>query len=167
MEMNDNFLDDKIRRQIKSLDNTYPDNLPHPDKLWEKMLQNRKQQHSFRLRIIWSIAASLLLLVLAVFPWLKSLQENPVESKPTQNELASIEEGHALEYINALCRTNKIPCTSPAFKELKNELLDASFKLTEVNKQLTLFGNDDNLLRAKTRIENHQARIIQAMVQSL
>jgi hypothetical protein len=167
MEMNDNFLDDEIKKQIKSLDEIYPGNLPHPDMLWGKMLQRRKRRQSFSLRVTWSIAASLLLLALAVFPWFKSLNENPTESKPIQNEPVAIEVGHALEYINALCKTNKISCTSPAFKELKNELLDSSFKLTEVNKQLTLFGNDDNLLRAKTRIENHQARIIQAMVQSL
>jgi hypothetical protein len=167
MDMNDNFLDDKIKKQIKSLDEIYPDNLPHPDKLWEKMLQRRKHRQSFRLTITWSIAASLLLLALAAFPWLKSFKENRPHPEPSQNEVASIEEGRALEYINALCQTNKISCTSPAFKELKNELLDASSKLAEVNKQLTLFGKDDNLLRAKTRIENHQARLIQAMVQTL
>lgn len=80
---------------------------------------------------------------------------------------ATQQEREALAYVARLCGKNHISCDSPEFKALKAELMESALSLSEVDKQLALFGSDLRLLRARERIEIHQGRIIKAMVKTL
>ena len=110
----------------------------------------------------WSVAACLLVLAVAGLTWRQERLKPPVAEAP-----ASTNRHAALDYIMDICKGNNIACLSPAFKELENELGESAAQLAEVKKQIALFGDDDNLVKAQQRIENHQARIIRAMVQTL
>jgi hypothetical protein len=145
----------------------YPAGLASQEKIWELIIQKRKHRKAQTIRLSLSIAASVTLLAMAAVGWWRTGGEKTDYKRSPNTEVLSIQESEALEYVNALCRTNNISCASPAFKELKSELLEASSSLLEIKKQITLFGEDADLLRAKTRIENHQTRIIRAMVQIL
>jgi hypothetical protein len=165
--MNNDHLDDFIRRKTQALDDFYPDSLEPADQLWLEILNRRKQKHRRSLRVQWSIAATVLLLMMAGVFWRVSITRDAHDHGLTLPELVSTREHEALEYIKKFCGEGNILCNSPAFKELQNELKESSLSLMEIDKQITLFGTDANLLRAKTRIENHQANIIRAMVQTL
>ena len=56
-------------------------------------------------------------------------------------------------------------CGYQQFLALRNELEQSSLQLEEIEKQLSLFGPDQRLINAKTRVQKHQYRIIKAIVQ--
>lgn len=162
--MNDDNLDNLIRRKVHELDESYPDELVADDALWEEII-SRKKQRQARRTIQWSVAATLLILITAGTLW----RTFPTRHSHSQTlpEMTSIGEHEVLEQINKLCSGNNVSCHSPAFKELQEELKESSLSLMEIEKQISVFGRDANLLRAKTRIENHQVNIIRAMIQTL
>ena len=51
--------------------------------------------------------------------------------------------------------------------ELRIDLEQSFKKLEEIDQQLQVYGNNAELIRAKTRIENHQARLLKTIVQTL
>jgi hypothetical protein len=167
MEMNDDPVDEEIKNKVLSLNDIYPTGLASQEKIWELIVQKRKYRKAQTIWLSLSIAASVALLAMATVGWWRAGSEQTDYQRKLNTEVMSVQESEALEYVNALCRTNNISCASTAFKELKSELLETSSSLIEIKKQISLFGEDADLLRAKTRIENHQARIIRAMVQIL
>jgi hypothetical protein len=169
MDMNNNPTDGEIKKKMQELDKIYPAGLPHPDILWQSILLKRKTRRLQRITITWSIAASFTLLIMAGFIWRMSVPQKQQHERPvpSDHKTLSAQENEALAYVTLLCRSNNVSCASPAFKELKDELTESSLTLMEINKKIVLFGKDANLERAKTRIENHQARLIKAMVQIL
>jgi hypothetical protein len=167
MEMNDDPVDQQIKNKVLSLNDVYPAGLASKEKIWELIGQKRKHRKAQTIRLSLSIAASVALLTIAAVGWWRAGSEKNDHKRDLNTEVMSVQESEAMEYVNALCKTNNISCASPAFKELKSELLETSSSLMEIKKQIGLFGEDTDLLRAKTRIENHQARIIRAMVQIL
>jgi len=167
MELNDEHIDNEIRKRVALMDDCYPDALPPPDQLWELILLKRKRRRSLKIRRAWSIAASVIFMVAVTSIWRMSKTEPDKKDNPLPYVSVTTQKNEAIEYINRLCSRNNISCTKSAFKELREELEASSIKLIEVNKQIAVFGNDAQLLRAKTRIENHQTRIIKAMVQML
>jgi hypothetical protein len=168
MEWNDQMIDDALRKSIASIDKNYPANLPPSSEIWEAIHTKRKRRQTVRIQKLWAVAAMVLLIITAVPMWfvLKKDKALPIVQEK-HSEQMPVEENEALEYIRRLCMGNNIACFSPAFKELQAELNSSSAALSSINQQIKLFGNDEQLLRAKTRIENHQAQIVKAMVQIL
>jgi hypothetical protein len=169
MEWNDQMIDDALRTSASSLDKKYPANISPSSGIWEAIHTKRKRRKTVRIQKRWAVAATVVLLLTAVPLWffLKKDHALPVVQEKHVPEQKPTAENEAIEYIRRLCTGNNIACFSPAFKELEAELSSSSAALSAINQQIKLFGNDEQLLRAKTRIENHQAQIVKAMVQIL
>lgn len=166
MEINDKVFDDRIRISLQRSDHSMPREFAHPDVIWTRLQKRTLENRTARKKIILSVAASLLILMISVFVILKPAthQNNMtlIEEYTTQEH-----EQKAIEYIRTLCRENHNVCASPVFTELQNDLEASALQLNEIDKKIFLFGNDEELLRAKMRIENHQARLIKEMIQTL
>lgn len=169
MEWDDQLIDDALRRSVSSLDKAYPEVLPDPAVIWAAIDGKRRRGKIVKIRRALAIAASLAVLLGTATIWYFSQKGDavPLVKETFQPEPIPAVENEAWEYIRRLCGGNNIVCSSPAFNELQNEFKTASSELSAVNQQIWLYGNDELLLRAKARIENHQARIIKAMVQLL
>jgi hypothetical protein len=169
MEWNDQITDDALRQSAASLEQSYPHDLPPSDEIWNAINAKRKRHKVVRMQKLWRVAASLLLLATFITLWIVSQKGRNIivaQKTPPRIELQAAE-NEALEYIKHQCAGNNIVCQSPAFKELQFELNSSSTELNSIDQQIKLFGNDEQLLRARTRIENHQARIVKAMLQIL
>ena len=168
MEGNDQLIGEALRKSAVTLEENYPAGLLPATDIWAAINAKRERRRVIRIQR-WSAAATLLLLATAITIWLMVKKEdglpivrhqmNPIEMPATENE--------ARAYIKQLCLGNNIACHSSVFNELQSELDDASTELIAINQQIKLFGYDEQLFRAKTRIENHQARIVKAMLQIL
>jgi hypothetical protein len=170
MEWNDQLMDDALRESALSLEKSYPADCSSMPELWMAIDAKRKQRRKTRFRKRLAVAATVLLISTAASIWYVSENARhtpPVVQQKHQPAKLSGPEIGTLEYINNLCKGNQIVCSSPDFKELQTELNASLAELTSINQQIKLFGNDELLLQAKTRIENHQARVIKAMVQML
>jgi hypothetical protein len=121
------------------------------------------------MQTLWRAAASILLIstAIAVYVFLYDRHISIIALKPVPTIKLPSAENEAMDYINHQCAGNNIVCESPVFKELQLELNSSTSELHSIDEQIKLFGNDEQLLRAKTRIENHQARILKAMLQIL
>jgi hypothetical protein len=169
MEWNDQLIDDALRQNALSLEKSYPaDCAPMPE-LWIAIDNKRRIRQKARIRTGWAVAATVLLISTAATIWyaLDNSRTMPVvQQKHRPAQLPGSKNGVA-EFINKLCKGNHIVCSSLDFKELQSELNASLSELTRINQQIKLFGNDELLLQAKTRIESHQARVIKALVQML
>ena len=168
MEIEDENLDKEIRKQVLELNNSYPAGLPHQEWLWGS-IQERKRKRKIRtIQIRWSIAAAVALFIIAglgVFhTW------TPKNGPGNQTELSVLFSdipggSQAYEYINQVCKTQSGHCKSEQFLALRTELEQSSLRLDEIEKQISLFGPDQRLVNAKTRVQKHQYRIIKTIVQ--
>jgi hypothetical protein len=79
----------------------------------------------------------------------------------------SVEEQNAVNFIARYCEGENISCSTPVVQQLRNDLTQSFRKLDEIDQQLRLYGDDTELIRAKARIESHQARIIKTIVKTL
>ena len=168
MEIEDENLDKEIRKQVFELNNSYPPGLPHKELLWES-LQERKRKAKMRtIQISWSIAATVALFMIAglgVFnTW--TPKSRPGNETALSVLFSDISGGRqAYDYISQVCKTQSGRCKSEQFLALRTELEQSSLQLEEIEKQLSLFGPDQRLINAKTRVQKHQYRIIKAIVQ--
>ena len=161
-------LDEMIVAKLKELDNIHPPHLPDRESLWQSFKQRRDSAQARIRRIQWSIASGILILAIAGYQMI-SLKQAKLDMFSNQySEFAeSSSEQNALEYIMKICAQKNISCNSPVVLELRADLEVSFDKLKEIDQQLLLYGDDVNLIRAKARIENHQARVIKAIVQTL
>ncbi len=167
MEIDNNRFDDEIRNRLFRLNNSFPEDFSDADILWNRMKQKKKEKRQVRLRVALAVAASILIVVVAIVNTWKA-DKNAIDKIVQANDpTEAISENEALQYISEWCRINNVTCASPDFIELKAELQESASSLAEINRQIAVFGNDENLLRARSRIENHQAHLIKAMVQTL
>ena len=166
MEWNDQLMDEGLRKSAASLEENYPAGLPPAPELWTAINAKRKNKRLVQMQL-WSAAASTLLLVTAITIWVVAKKDPPVPVSQYKTHPMPATENEAMAYIQQACMGKNIACHSPAFQELQSELDASSTALTDINQQLKLFGNDEQLLRAKTRIKIHQARIVKAMLQIL
>lgn len=169
MEWNDQIIDDALRQSAASLNQSYPHDMPPSGEIWNTINAKRKQRKVVRMQTLWRAAASILLITTAitVYIFLFDKHISVIGLKPVPTLKLPATENEAMQYINHQCAGNNIVCESPVFKELQSELNSSSTELHSIDQQIKLFGNDEQLLRAKTRIENHQARILKAMLQIL
>jgi hypothetical protein len=167
MEVNDEDIDQFVLSQLQTADRTYPPSWTAADVLWGRLAQKRRQR-LHRTRWLLSAAASILILVTAGWPWQQTKLSNKASHPIAMGTMDAVQsEEDALAYIYKLCQGNNAGCTSPDFQTLKEDLAATNKSLNEVTQAMARFGQDEHLLRAKERIETHQARIIRAMVQML
>lgn len=170
MEWNDQLIDDALRESALSMEKIYPADCLPMSELWMTLDAKRRQRRKTRIRKRWAVAATILLISTAASIWYVSENarrtQQVVQKKHQPAKLSGPEIG-ALEYINNLCKGNQIVCSSPDFKELQTELDASVSELISIKQQIKLFGNDELLLQAKASIENHQTRVIKAMIQML
>lgn len=169
MEWNDQIIDDALRQSAASLEQSYPHDLPPSGDIWNAINAKRKRRKVVRMQTLWRVAASLILLATFITLWIVSQKGRDIvvgQHTPPRLEL-SAGESEAMEYIRQQCAGNNIVCQSLAFKDLQWELNSSYTELYSIYQQIKLFGNDEQLLRARIRIENHQARIVKAMLQIL
>ena len=81
--------------------------------------------------------------------------------------ILSAKEQDAMSFIARYCAEKNISCSTPVIQELRTDLEQSFRKLDEINGQLQRYGDDTELVRAKERIETHQARLIKIIVQTL
>lgn len=169
MEWNDQIIDDALRQSAASLHQSYPHDLPPSGEIWDAINSKRKRRKVVRMPIPWRAAASIILITtaIAVYVFLYDKHIYVIGLKPVPTIKLPATENEAMQYIHHQCAGNNIVCESPAFKELQSELNSSSTELNAIDQQIKLFGNDEQLLRARVRIENHQARILKAMLQIL
>lgn len=168
MEWNDQIIDEALRQSAASLEQLYPNDLPPSDDIWNAINAKRNRRKVVRIQMIWRMAASFLLIATAITVLIITYTKKNVhivKAVPAMQSPAN--EKEAMEYIKHQCAGNNIVCQSPAFRELQTELNTSSTELNTIIQQMKLFGDDEQLLRARTRIENHQARIVKAMLQIL
>lgn len=167
MEIEDENLDKEIRKQVLELNNSYPPALPHQELLWES-IQERKGKGKIRtIQIRWGIAATVALFIIAGLGVFNTW--TPKSGPGTQTELSvlfsDISGGRqAYDYINQVCKTQSGHCKSEQFLALRTELEQSFLQLDEIEKQISLFGPDERLIDAKTRVQKHQYRIIKTIV---
>ena len=169
MEWNDQLIDEALRASSASLEKKYPAGLPPAQDLWTAIGSKKKAGRIIRMRVNWTVAATILLLVTAIAIGIAVKKEKalPVVHQPLPTQPMPATENEATEYIRQLCINNNIACQSAAFRELQLEMDSASLQLIAINQKIKLFGDDEHFFRAKTRIENHQARIVKAMLKIL
>jgi hypothetical protein len=170
MEWNDQMIDDALQEGALSLEKSYPADCSPMSELWMAIDAKRRQRRKIHIRNVWAVAATVLLISTAASIWYVSENARhtpPVVQQKHQPAKLSGPETGTLEYINNLCKGNHIVCSSPDFKELQAELDASLAELTSINQQIKLFGNDELLLQAKTRITDHQTKVIKAMIQML
>ncbi|HEY3404725.1 MAG TPA: hypothetical protein VGK59_15150, partial [Ohtaekwangia sp.] len=136
---------------------------PSTDVLWNTLCERRaakKQQ-----RTVWRAAAAVLIIAMAGYIYFdRSMQHHTLSE--SSNTL-SPQEQHAVDFIARYCAERNISCHTPDMLELRHDLEQSFQKLNEIDLQLRMYGNDPELIRAKNRIESHQARLIKTIVQTL
>ena len=168
MEIEDENLDKEIRKRVLELNNSYPPSLPHQELLWGSIQEIKRKGKIQTIQIRWSIAAAVALFTIAglgVFhTW--TPKSRPVNQTELSILFSDIPGGRkAYDYINQVCKTHSEHCKSEQFLALRNELEQSSLQLDEIEKQISLFGPDQRLINAKTRVQKHQYRIVKAIVQ--
>jgi hypothetical protein len=76
-------------------------------------------------------------------------------------------EQHLETYINQLCEQQVMACKKPEVQTLRHQLTDLDERKAQINKQLTVFGNDPQLVKAQVRIENERADVTKELVRIL
>ena len=165
--MNDDSLDKLIRDKVREHENLYPDRWPAPDILWRSLNERRDRDQAKRRKILWQVAAAVLIVMMVGYTFF--LDNGPgVSIKHDLSPAAlSVKEQDAIDFIARYCAGKTISCNTPDVLELRGDLERSFRKLEEIDNQLKVYGNDAVLIRAKARIESHQARLIKTIVQIL
>lgn len=165
--MNDDSLDKLIRAKVRERENLYPSRWPAPDVLWRSLNERRDHRQAKRRKVLWQVAAAVLILMMAGYTFF--LHNGPGTSiKRDRNPATlSVKEQNAVDFIARYCAGKNVSCNTPVMQELRSDLEQSFRKLEEIDDQLQLYGNDAELMRARARIESHQARLIKTIVQTL
>ena len=170
MEIEDENLDKEIRKQVLASDETYPTGLPNQELLWES-IQKRKRQGKVRtVQVRWSVAAAVALFIIVGLGVFHSVtpKTGPIDHTELSVLFSDISGGkQAYDYISQVCENQSDQCKSEQFLALRTELEQSSLQLDEIEKQIALFGPDQRLISAKTRVQKHQHRIIKTIVQTI
>jgi hypothetical protein len=167
--MNDDSLDKMIRAKVREQEAFYPTHLPSPDVLWQSLNERRhRHRKAKQLRIVWRVAATVLIVMIAGYAYfVKDQYEHDSIAVQTLRPIEKSGEQRALDYIAKCCAEKNISCSTPAVQALQSDLEESFRKLEEIDQQLQLYGKDADLIRARARVESHQARVIKTIVQTL
>jgi hypothetical protein len=163
------LIDDALQENALLLEKSYPADCAPMSEVWIAIDIKRRLRQKARIRTRWAVAATVLLIstvVIIAYVSENSRMGRIVQQKHQPAQLPE-SQNDTIKYISDLCKGNPLVCSSPDFKELQAELDASLSELTTINQHIKVFGNDEQLLQAKVRIEDHQARIIKAMIQML
>jgi hypothetical protein len=166
MDMNDDSLDKLIREKVREHESLYPARWPAPDVLW-RSLNERRLLQAKRRNGWWQAAAALLIIMMAGYTFFLHNVPGDTISHDHSPATLSIKEQDAVDFIARYCAGKNTSCNTPAIRELRGDLEQSFRKLEEIDDQLKVYENDAELIRAKDRIESHQARLIKTIVQIL
>ena len=163
--MNDDSLEKLIREKIREQESIYPSRWPEPDVLWTSLNERRDRDQAKRRKILWQAAVLIVMMVGYTF-FLNNGRGTSIKRDRSPAAL-SVKEQDAVDFIARYCAGKTISCNTPDVLELRGDLEQSFRKLEEIDDQLKVYGNDAELIRAKARIESHQARLIKTIVQIL
>lgn len=149
--------------------------------MWEQISSAKQMPSVFGRRMAWAAAASVLLCLLGGYWFYR--QTNPAEtvtvaysvetvptamSEPTANLPAdNTADEHLEAFINQACEQQVVACKKPDVQDLRQQLADLDQRKQQINKQLTVFSDDADLVRAQIRIENERADVTKELVRIL
>jgi hypothetical protein len=166
--MNDDSLDKLIRDKVREQEATYPSHLPDRNVLWQFLNERRHRHKTKQRQLLWRVAASVLIVMMAGYIYIFQDQySNDVIVQSPALATQSVSGQNALDYIARYCAEKKSSCSTPALQELRNDLEESFRKLEEIDQRLRFYGKDADLIRARARVESHQARVIKTIVQTL
>jgi hypothetical protein len=167
--MNDDSLDKLIRDKVREQETTYPSPLPHRDILWQSLNERRDRQKTKQRQLLWRVAASVLIVMMAGYVYVLHNQYSNDAIVVQSPALAtqSVSGQNALDYIARYCAEKKSSCDTPALQALRSDLEESFRKLEEIDQRLRFYGKDADLIRARVRVESHQARVLKTIVQTL
>ena len=70
-------------------------------------------------------------------------------------------------FINQACEQQAVACKRPEVQNLRQQLADLDQRKQQISRQLTVFSDDANLVRAQIRIENERADVTKELVRIL
>lgn len=165
--MESDQFDDYVRREVNDADKTHPSEMRGVDAMWTK-IQHRRQQRKKNATIIrWVAAASIAGVLTAGFYLQNRFATSHHDDARSTGRFLSNEEKHAFDLINQACTNNHISCNTPEFRELREDLARSFVRLEEIEKQQSVYGDDESLLRARKRVEGHQAHLLKIMVKKI
>jgi len=161
--MTDDSLDQLCREKILAQENTPLSHWPSSEALWNTFRKRRAQKK--QRRTLWHTAAAALIIATAGYVYF----DRSAQTQTLYGSLRTLspEEQYAVDFIARYCAAKNISCNTPDMLELRHDLEQSFQKLNEIDQQLRVYGNDPELVRAKNRIESHQARLIKTIVQTL
>lgn len=166
----------KIKEKLDELDNSFPLRNYQKDEIWvgiEKRMQKRSKLRKLYITYT-SIAATFLILALALIQ--TTMNGNTVtyfQSEESMNISSSSvpdagdTEAEAIEFIENSCQSYQALCDSKEFKELKAELDQLDMEIKDLNEMISLYGEDELLIKSKIKIENHKSELTRKLVQIL
>jgi len=167
MDMNDDSLEKLIREKIREQESIYPSRWPEPDVLWTSLNERRDRDQAKRRKILWQVAAAVLIVMMVGYTFFLDNGRGTSIKRDRSPAALSVKEQDAVDFIARYCAGKTISCNRPDVLELRGDLEQSFRKLEEIDDQLKVYGNDAELIRAKARIESHQARLIKTIVQIL
>lgn len=165
--MNDDSLDKLIRAKVSEQESTYPSHFQTPDALWKSLTEKRYRYRPSRRKYVWQAAAAALVVMMAGYGYFLYNTPDDSISGGLGSATLSGKEREAVDFITRYCATRNGSCSNPVIQELQGDLEQSFRKLDEINQELQVYGDDADLVRAKARIESHQARLIKTIVQTL
>lgn len=127
----------------------------------------------FGRRMAWAVAASVALLMGGY--WFYKPAETVTVAYSTEMAPANVPEPvpdntadeHLEAFINQACEQQVVACKKPEVQDLRQQLADLDSRKTQIDKQLTVFGDDPDLVKAQIRIENERADVTKELVRIL
>jgi hypothetical protein len=167
--MNDDSLDKLIRDKVREQEAIYPSHLPHRDVLWQSLNERRERHKTKQRQLLWRVAASVLIVMMAgyIYVFQNQYSNDAIAVQSPAQTIQSVNGQSALDYIARYCAEKKSSCSTPALQELRSDLEESFRKLEEIDQRLRFYGKDADLIRARARVERHQARVIKTIVQTL
>jgi hypothetical protein len=161
MEMNDESIDKIVRERLLELDSIHPAQFPGAENLWSALDERRKLRARHR---VWQWGAVAAMLTITISTYLFSLR-NPTTPLAGEATYPAGSKTEVIEFIAQFCADKNIKCDDPAVQQLRSDLEVSFTKLREIDQQIKLYGDDASLIRARARIESHQARVVKSIVQ--
>lgn len=162
--MNDEAFDNLIRKSVQEQEGVHPSGLPGSEALWIMLAEKQRRNKANHRRQVWYAAAAALFVLVIGYVFL-------IPEKQTIDSVASItwsaHEQSAVDFIARYCEGENATCNAEVIQQLRNDLHASFEKLKEIDQQLKVYGDDAELVRARARIESHQARIIKTIVKTL
>ncbi|MBO0932833.1 hypothetical protein [Fibrella aquatilis] len=150
---------------------------PAPETVVMPLPGRSQPRHIMFSRGQWAAAASVVLCLLGGYWFYQnghsaetitvaySVETAPVTVSETATDRSADE--HLEAFINQACEQQVVACKKPQVQDLRQQLADLDVRKIQIDKQLTVFGEDPDLVKAQIRIENERADVTKELVRIL